>query len=82
MKKSDLSVIIVIAVSSVIVAFFIAKAIFGDVYSGTANVKTIDKIDAVIIVPSQDIFNKDAINPTVQVNVTGTTGSSVVTTGP
>jgi len=72
MKKSDIAMIILIASVSVIVAFFVAKGIFGDVYTGTAKVKTIDRIDSSIETPSTDIFNKDAINPAVQVQINGT----------
>jgi hypothetical protein len=72
MKKTDIAMIILIASVSVIVAFFVAKSIFGDVYNGTAKVKTIDKIDSSIDKPSLDIFNKNAINPAVQVQINGT----------
>ena len=69
MKKTDIAMIILIASISVLVAFFTAKSIFGDVYNGTAKVKTIDKIDSTIEVPNTDIFNKDAINPAIQVQI-------------
>ena len=72
MKKTDLAMIISIALISVVVSFFVAKAIFGDVYSGSVKVKTIDKIDSSIVAPSTDIFNKSAINPAVQVQISGT----------
>ena len=54
------------------VAYFIAKAVFGDVYSGTAKVKTIDKINASIVELDKNVFNNKAINPTVYVHVVGT----------
>ena len=69
MKKTDLSMIFFIAVVSIVASFFIAKSIVGDVYKGTATVKTIDKIDAVIVEPSSEIFNENAINPSVQVEI-------------
>jgi len=72
MKKTDIAMIILIASISVILAFFVAKAILGDVYSGTAQVKTIEKIDSSIVEPSPAIFNKSAINPAVQVQINGT----------
>lgn len=72
MKKTDIAMLILIASVSVLIAFFVAKSIFGDVYTGTAKVKTIDKIDSSIIEPSADIFNKNAINPAVQVQINGT----------
>lgn len=76
MKKTDIAMIILIASISVIVAFFVARSIFGDVYNGTAKVKTIDSIDATIEEPSAEIFNKDAINPAIQVQIYGNESES------
>jgi len=82
MKKADIAMIILIASVSVLIAFFVAKSVFGDVYSGTATVKTIDEIDSTIVDPSKDIFSKDAINPAIQVQINGTgSGSSTTTPG-
>jgi len=72
MKKTDIAMIILIASISVLVAFFAAKSIFGDVYTGSAKVKTIDAITSTIDPPNTDIFNKKAINPAVQVQINGT----------
>lgn len=72
MKKTDIAMIILIASVSVIVAYFLAKAVLGGVYSGKAVVQTIDKIDTAIVEPSPDIFNKDAINPAIQIQINGT----------
>lgn len=72
MKKSDLAMIVLIASTSVLIAYFSAKAIFGDVYNGTATVQTIDLISSDISEPSPEIFNDDAINPTIRVEVDGT----------
>ena len=72
MKKSDIAMIILVASISVMVAFFIGKAIFGDVYNGSAKVKTIEKYSSTIVEPSPEIFNKGAINPAVQVQINGT----------
>jgi hypothetical protein len=80
MKKTDIAMIILIASVSVIVSYFVARSIFGDVYNGSAKVKTIDKIDSNIVEPSTEIFNKDAINPAVPVEIKGT-GSDAATTG-
>ena len=76
MKKADIAMIVLIASVSVLLSFFIAKSIFGDVYSGSAKVKTIDKIDSSIIEPSKEIFNENAINPTVPINIVGTDTST------
>ena len=72
MKKTDIAMIIFIASISVLIAYFVARSIFGDVYSGTAKVKTIDKITSAIVEPDNSIFNKQAINPTIPVTINGT----------
>ena len=72
MKKTDIAMIVFIASISVLIAYFVGKAIFGDVYDGSTKVKTIDKIDSSIVEPDAAIFNKNAINPAVQIQVTGT----------
>lgn len=71
MKKSDLTAIILIASLSMMVAFFIAKAILGDVYNGSATVKTADPISSEIVQPDPSIFNKNAINPTINIRING-----------
>ncbi len=80
MKKADLAMIILIASISVLVSYFVAKSVFGDVYSGSAKVKTIDKISPDIVEPSSDIFNEGAINPAVQVQINGSGSGSAATT--
>jgi len=72
MKKTDLVMIVVIASIGMVIAFFVAKTIFGDVYNGSAKVKTVDPISSSVEEPSADIFNKNAINPAVQVNISET----------
>ena len=82
MKKADIAMIILIASISVLVSYFVAKSVFGDVYSGTAKVQTIDKFDSKIDDPNSDIFNSGAINPAIQVQINGTgSGSSTTTSG-
>ena len=72
MKKTDIAMIILIASISVLIAYFVAKSIFGDVYSGTAKVKTIEKISETVVEPSKEIFNSSAINPSVKVQIKNT----------
>lgn len=64
--------IILIASISIMVAYFAAKAIIGDVGSQTAKVKTTDKITTDIVEPDPEVFNKNAINPTVEVIIGNT----------
>ena len=59
--------IILIASISVLVAYFVAKAVVGDVQNETVKVKTAESISTDITQPDTSVFNTNAINPTVQV---------------
>lgn len=72
MKKSEIAMIILIASISVIVSFFVAKSIFGDVYEGSAVVKTIKPISPELVEPDSRIFNSKSINPVVTIQIDGT----------
>lgn len=71
MKKTDIAMIILIASVSILIAYFVASSIFGNVSNESVKVKTIDPIDATIVAPSPTIFNKNAINPAVEVQING-----------
>ncbi|MBC7868855.1 hypothetical protein H7X69_01585 [Candidatus Saccharibacteria bacterium] len=71
MKKTDIAMIILIASVSILVAYFIANSIFGNVSKETVKVKIIDTIDSTIVAPDPAIFNKNAINPAVEVQING-----------
>lgn len=61
--------IVLIASVSILVAFFATQAIFGGVENETVKVKTIEQINADIVEPNPAIFNENAINPAVEVQV-------------
>ena len=67
MKQNEIAALIFIASFSVIVAYFVAGAFLGNPSSQTVKVKTIAPISTDVQEPDNSIFNKDAINPTVQV---------------
>ncbi len=69
MKKSDIAALILIASISVLVAYFIADAVIGKPSSASVRVKTIAPITADVQTPDKTIFNRDAINPTVEVEI-------------
>ncbi len=72
MKKSDIAMIVFIASISMIIAFFVARSVFPTAYAGPTKVKTIQRISPSITEPRSDIFNKNAINPAVKVQIIGT----------
>ncbi|HSW78376.1 MAG TPA: hypothetical protein VLG36_06310 [Candidatus Chromulinivoraceae bacterium] len=76
MKKSDIAMIILIASISVMVAYFVAKAVIGDTQNQSVTVKTADSISTDIAQPDSGVFNSNAINPTVQVIIGDQAGGS------
>ncbi len=63
--------IILIASVSVLVAYFIAKAVLGDVQNQSVKVKTAEPITSQVAEPDKTVFNTNAINPTVEVIIGG-----------
>lgn len=56
-----------------IVAYIIGNSIFGGITTKGENVKTIAPISATVEQPDPAIFNKNAINPSVEVQITSNT---------
>jgi len=73
MKRSDIAMVILIASASALIAYFAASSIFGGFSQSSVRVKTIDPISSSIVSPSTEIFNKNAINPAVKVQINSTT---------
>jgi hypothetical protein len=72
MKKSDLAMIILIAGMSALIAFLIGNQIaFLKPDQNGVKIPTAQKISTSVTEPDPAIFNKDAINPTVQTVIGG-----------
>lgn len=69
MKRTDIAMIVFIASISVLVSYFVAKTVLGDVQNEAVTVKTADPISDKVDEPDSRIFNKDAVNPTVEVYI-------------
>ncbi|MCL2038737.1 hypothetical protein FWG86_02460 [Candidatus Saccharibacteria bacterium] len=67
MKKTDIIVCFALAILSAIFAVIITRAVFGDPENATANIEEIDAISDIVIHPDPLIFNRFAIDPTVEV---------------
>jgi ABC-type cobalt transport system substrate-binding protein len=70
MKKTDIAMILLIAIVSVVVAFFVTRSIFGGSATEAVKVKTMEKITSQVTEPDPAIFNSNAINPAVEVQIT------------
>lgn len=70
MKKTDIAMIVLIASVSVIGAYFATSTFFPTASGGqNQTVKTIEVITSDVAEPDPAVFNENAINPAVEVQV-------------
>jgi hypothetical protein len=79
MKRTDIAMIILIAAVSAGLAYFVANSLFGGMTEQGVKVKTIDPITSTIESPDPAIFNENAINPSVEVNINNTATDTTTT---
>lgn len=77
MKKTDLAMIVLIATVSIGIAYFVASNFFGKMDEQGVKVQTVDAITSTVETPDARIFNSDAINPSVEVNINETKTTTV-----
>jgi len=82
MKRSDLAMIVLIAAASAGIAYFVASSVLGNMTEQAVKVKTIDPITSTIETPDAKIFNDNAINPSVRVDINNTEAESTQATTP
>ncbi len=75
MKKSELAMVVLIAAGSMLIAYFVARAIFGGAANESVKVPTIQTISSSFQQPDPTVFNSNGINPTIGVSLT-TNGQS------
>jgi len=64
--------IILIASVSAGISYVVASSFFGNISEQDTKVQTVDVIQSTIETPNEAIFNDDAINPSVEVNIDDT----------
>jgi hypothetical protein len=69
MKRNEIAALVLIASVSLVVSFLLVKTLFGSPKSNSTKVEKVDPIAADITQPTPEIFNKDAINPTVVIQI-------------
>ena len=69
MKRSDIVTIVLVALIGVFATYFLGKLVVGDPKEASASFKVIEPITADLVSPDSEVFNEDAINPTVEVFV-------------
>lgn len=76
MKRTEIAMIILIASSAAIITFFAVNSLLGGKIKQTATIEETQVIDRELAQPTKRIFNKTAINPTVEVYVKDQGGSN------
>ncbi len=69
MKKSDIALLIVIVAISLGISYFVGKAVLEQFVQSDTEVERTDAISSEIVPPSQNVFNDQAINPAVPINI-------------
>ncbi len=69
MKSSDIAMIVLVAGCSIGISFLVMNSLLGSPSEKKETVKTMAPISADYAEPSKEIFNKQAINPTVQSSI-------------
>lgn len=69
MKQSDFFTVVLVAVIGAAISAFLVSMMLGDPNSKSVSFKKIDVIEPGLVEPDPEVFNPDAINPTVEVYV-------------
>ncbi len=69
MKQSDFFTVVIVATVGVVVSAFLMNTFLGDPNSKSVSYKSVEVIEAKLVDPDPEVFNPDAINPTVEVYV-------------
>jgi len=69
MKQSDIASLFLIVAVSFTIAFFVGNAVFNTPESRSTEVEIVNKFNATINQPSENVFNEDSINAAVDINI-------------
>ncbi|MBR5621164.1 hypothetical protein IKW75_01620 [Candidatus Saccharibacteria bacterium] len=69
MKQSDIFTVLAVATVGIVASFFLVNMLLGDPNEKSVTFKKIEVVDATLSVPDPEVFNSEAINPTVEVYV-------------
>ncbi len=67
MKQSDIITVGMVAVIGTLIAFFLTNALLDNPDNAQKTIKTIAPLSGTLVQPDAEVFNADALNPTVEV---------------
>ncbi len=79
MKKNDMALILLIVSISLVVGYFVGQAIIGSPKQKAQQVEVVEPITADVVKPDAKLFNKDAINPAVPIQIGNTSNQQPFT---
>ena len=69
MKKNDIALIVLIVSVSLVISYFVVKTIVGDPKKQEVTAEVVEPITSDLTQPSNKTFNRDAINPTIVIQI-------------
>lgn len=69
MRKTDIFAVILTASIGTLITFILVNSLLGDPNDQSVTFNTVEAVDSALTDPDPEIFNADAINPTVEVYV-------------
>ena len=69
MTKKDIISVVAVAILGVAMAIVVVNALLGDIDDKSATFRSIDVVNSSVGAPDPEVFNPEAINPTVDVFV-------------
>lgn len=69
MKKNDIALIVLITSVTLVISYLLVKGFFGQPSDTQTRVEKVEAISSIIQPPSDRIFNRDAINPTIVIQI-------------
>ena len=77
MKKTDIAAVILISVITTLIAYFIGNSVLGDPNEESIAITYMDVVAADVAQPDPEVFNTEAVNPTVEVFVGNCTDGQI-----
>lgn len=69
MKRSEISIIAIIVIVSITIAYFVGQALLSNVSQKGQSVPSEERINSDVVQPDGSIFYSGAKNPTVQITI-------------
>jgi hypothetical protein len=75
MKQKDILLVVVIAVVAGIFSLVVANFFFGGEKAYTLKAPTVEPISAEFVLPNEEVFNAQALNPTKNITIGDSTNN-------